>query len=154
MAVTYTDDAITALIGQHKPLPAGWRKQMRWSTKRGHREAGLEVTAESGDEFRLIFRQNTVNVLDFSVILGVRVPQSNRLFRLLRYNGRSHEHTNRIEGDTFYDFHVHRATERYQQIGADEEAYAESDSRYCDFNGALNCMLTDAGFVDPQPQLL
>lgn len=154
MAVIYTDDEIAALIGERKPLPADWRARMRLRAKRGHSEADLWVAGGSGGEFRLVFRQNANNVLDFSVILGVRVPQSNRLFRLLRYNGRSHEHTNRIEGDTFYGFHVHRATERYQRIGADEDAYAEPAPRYGDFGGALACMLADAGFVDPQPPLL
>ena len=154
MAAVYTDDEIAALISERKPLPADWRARMRRRTRRGHSAADLWVTGGSGGEFRLIFRQNANNVLDFSVILGVRVPQSDRLFRLLRYNGRSHEHTNHIEGDTFYGFHVHRATERYQAAGADEDAYAEPAAQYGDFDGALACMLADAGFDDPQPQLL
>ena len=57
-------------------------------------------------------RQNRINLLDFSVILAVRVPQLNQVFRLRRYNGRSHEHTNQIESVTFHDFHIHFATER------------------------------------------
>jgi hypothetical protein len=54
--------------------------------------------------------------------------------------------TNRIEGDGFYDFHIHTATERYQDLGAKEEHYAEATDRYCDFHGALRCMLNDCGF--------
>ena len=69
-----------------------------------------------------MLRQNKINRLDFSVILAVRVPQSNLLFRLRRYNGKSHEHTNHIEGDTFYDYHIHMATERYQEIGTRKDA--------------------------------
>ena len=81
--------------------------------------------------------------------MAVRVPQSNRLFRLRRNNGRSHEHTNSVEGETFYDYHIHTATERYQEIGAREDAYAEATARYSDFAGAVGCMLEDANFDTP-----
>ncbi|MDZ7814842.1 MAG: DUF1828 domain-containing protein [Planctomycetota bacterium] len=37
-----------------------------------------------------------------------------------RYNGKSHQHTNKIEGNTFFDFHIHQATERYQEFGERE----------------------------------
>ena len=154
MTVTYTDGEIAALIGERKRLPAGWRERMRPRPKRGHREADLRVDGDSGSEFRLITRQSAHASLDFSVILGVRVPRSNLIFRLLRYNGRSHRHTNAIEGDGFYDFHIHRATERYQERGAKEESYAETTERYRDLDGALDCMIEDAGFDDPQPRLL
>ena len=76
------------------------------------------------------------------------------LFRLRRYNGKSHEHTNSIEGDTFYDWHIHMATERYQGIGAREDAYAEVTDRYNNLDEALSCLFDDAGFdVPPKTQL-
>lgn len=91
--------------------------------------------------------------MDFSVILAVRVPQSNQVFRLRRYNGKSHEHTNHIEGQSFYDFHIHLATERYQEIGAREDTYAEPTDRYETFQDALRCLLADASFdVPSEPQ--
>jgi len=90
--------------------------------KRGHQERHFDITGVDGSEFRVILRQSTANVLDFSAILAVRVPQSSQVFRLRRYNGRSHEHTNHIEGLSFYDFHIHLATERYQELGAREDA--------------------------------
>ena len=68
-------------------------------------------------EFRIILRRNHINPLDFSVILAVRVPNSNQLFRLRRYNGNSHEHTNKIENEKLHDFHIHLATKRYQERG-------------------------------------
>ena len=90
-----------------------------------------------------------LNALNFSAILAVHVQQSNRLFRLRRYNGKSHEHTNSIERDTFDDYHIHVATERYQEIGADEDAYAEITNRYDDLESALDCLFTDAEFDVP-----
>ena len=125
MAVTYTEDEIAAFVGERKSLSKDWRARCQLRDKRGHKERELDFTGDAGSEFRLILRQSIVNALDFSVILAVHVPQSNQMFRLWRCNGKSHQHTNHIEGNTFYDFHIHMATERYQQIGSREDAYAE-----------------------------
>ena len=153
MAVTYTDQEIESLVLERKPLPADWRNRTQMVSKRGHQERHLAIAGDGGSEFRMILRQSTVNALDFSVILAVRVPQSNQVFRLRRYNGRSHEHTNHIEGGSFYDFHVHLATERYQEFGAREDAYAEPTDRYGTFQDALRCLISDTSFdAPPEPQ--
>lgn len=156
MTVTYTDEQISLLIKERKLLPKNWQIPINFLDRRGHKKRDLNIAGESGTEFRLILRQSMVNPLDFSIILAVRVPRSNRLFRLRRYNGKSHEHTNSIEKETFYDFHIHAATERYQELeNKKEEKYAEITDRYSDFNGALECLLEDAGFPpDPQLRLL
>jgi hypothetical protein len=154
VAGTYSDNEITALVQERKPLPADWRTRAQLRPKRGHEERDLELTGGGGNEFRVILRKNMVNPLDFSIILAVRVLGSNTIFRLRRYNGKSHEHTNHLEGVTFYDFHIHIATERYQEIGTREDAYAEPTDRYGDFNGALLCLLNDANFdVPPEVQV-
>ena len=149
MAVTYSDREIASLLQESKPLPDNWRRRLRLRPRRGHDERDLEFTGGAGSAFRLILRQSKINPLDFSIVLGVRVPQTNRLFRLRRCNGKSHEHTNQIENKTFYDFHVHMATERYQRVGAREDHYAEPTDRYSDFRGAMNCMIDDANFEFP-----
>ena len=115
MAKTYSDGEVEAFVAERKSLPLNWRGRMRLRQKRGHEEGALDLVGDAGSEFRVFLRRNTVNVLDFSIIPALRVPQSNRLFRLRRYNGRSHEHRNIIEGNGFYGFHVHMATERYQK---------------------------------------
>ena len=153
MAGTYSDREIAALLQERKALPADWRSRSQLRPKRGHEERDLWLDGDAGSNFRVILRKNTINVLDFSIILAVRVPHSTKIFRLRRYNGKSHEHTNHIEGDTFYDFHIHIATERYQEIGTREDAYAEPTDRYGDFHGALVCLLDDANFdVPPEAQ--
>jgi len=53
---------------------------------------------------------------------------------------------NHIEKNTFYDFHIHMATVRYQDLGTREDAYAEPTDRFSDFHSALVCMLEDCGF--------
>lgn len=153
MAVSYTDDEIDAMVRERKRLPQDWEHRTRLKAKRGHNEQFLELIGDAGTRFRLILRQSRVNALDLSIILAVLVPQSTQVFRLCRYNGRSHEHTNQIENQVFYDFHIHFATERYQDLGAREDAYAQRTDRYATFRGALDCLFKDANFsVPPQSQ--
>src|SRR5439155_12946442 len=108
-----------------KPLPADYIARTQTKPKRGHKERELDLTGESTGEFRLILRQSLLNSLDFSIILAYQIPRTNQLFRLRRYNGKSHEHTNTLESQTFYDFHIHTATLRYQDAGMREDSFAE-----------------------------
>lgn len=81
-----------------------------------------------GSSFVIKVRVSIENPMDFSVILGYSPVRSTRLFLLRRYNGRSHEHKNRLENEElFYDFHIHQATEKYQREGSKEEYYAEKN---------------------------
>ena len=149
MVDIFSDQDIQRLIKEKKPLPKDYKVKIQVRPKRGHKERELDIEGENGNDFRLILRQSTINPLDFSIILIYRPPQSNILFRLRRYNGRSHEHTNTIEGNTFYDYHIHQATERYQQIGAKEDTYAEPTNRFSDFHQAISCIISDCGFEIP-----
>jgi hypothetical protein len=156
MSAIFSDEDIARLMAEEKPLPGDYRALIQIRPKRGHKERELDVKGADGSDFRLILRQSIINPLDFSVILVYRPPQSNQLFRLRRYNGKSHEHTNPIEEETFYDFHIHQATERYQQMGAREDTYAEVTNRFSNFHEAISCTLTDCAFetpFDPQRKL-
>lgn len=146
VTIQLTDKSIGSLILETKSLPEDFPSRIKLRTKRGHKEFEYDIPRKDGDAFLLKFRQNEKNVLDFSVILLYLPKGSNQHFRLRRYNGKSHEHTNKIEGDTFFGFHIHTATERYQQMGLDEDAYAELSDRYASFEGATDCMLKDCGF--------
>lgn len=156
--ITLADAEIAALIAEKKVLPANFLEKAHLKRKRSHSEAEVTVTGANGSEFKLLFRRNAINQLDFSAILAVRLPRAGRVFRLRRYNGLSHIHTNRIERQTImYAFHIHYATERYQAIGMDEESYAEATSRYHDFDSAVECLIGDCScefYRDPAtPQL-
>ena len=107
MAAIFSDEDISRLIQERKPLPDDYRTKIQIRPKLGHKERELDVKGADGGDYRLILRQSIFNPLDFSIILAYRPPKSNQLFRLQRYNGKSHEHTNPIEGQTFYDFHIH-----------------------------------------------
>ncbi len=152
MVARLSDEEIAQLVSERKPLPENYQSQLQLRPKRGHHERELDIVGANDSGFRLILTESLFNSLDFSVILAYRMPQSNEVFRLRRYNGRSHEHTNSIEQQTFYDFHVHQATERYQEIGSTEDSYAQPTDRFSDLRGALDCMLGDCGF-DVPPQL-
>jgi len=154
MVVRLTDEEIAQLIQERKPLPTDFQSKFQIRRKRGHFERELDLRTPNGSDFQVILRQSLFNHLDFSVILAFRPQNSNYLFRLRRYNGKSHEHSNTIEGQTFYDFHIHHATERYQEIGAREDAFAEPTDRYADFQYAIRCMIRDCGFELPdEPQM-
>lgn len=156
MSNIYTDQDIARLIRETKPLPSDYRDRIQTRPKRGHKERELDLRGSEGSEFRVVLRQSLFNPLDFSAILIYRPPNSNQLFRLRRYNGKSHEHTNNIEEEIFYNFHIHQATQRYQEIGTREDAFAEQTDRYADFQQAIQCLLKDCSFevpYDPQVKL-
>ncbi len=150
MAIKYSDSDITALLGERKPLPPDFRSKIRLREKLGHKEQELDVQGVDGNQFKLILRQSSFNMLDFSVILAYCPEGSNLIFRLRRYNGKSHEHSNQIENTKFYDFHIHTATERYQELGMREDTYAEPSQSFADFNSAVNIMVRDCNFELPE----
>ena len=153
MAIQLTDEQIAALVAETKPVPADFRARMTPKPKRGHKEAELQIRGVNGSEFRLIVRQSEQNPLDFSVVLGYRMPDSNRIFRLRRYNGKHGEHTNRLEGETFYECHVHVATERYQDSGFREDTFAEPTDRFSSLHDAVECLIEDCALqMPPDPQ--
>lgn len=147
--VRLSDSAIDGLVDEPKPeLDPG--SLVPTTPKRGHLESSQQVEGEGGAKFRVFVRQRATDPLDFSVIFGFQLPDSNRVFRLRRFNGLSHQHTNPIERETFFDYHVHVATERYQALAAhDEEHYARPTDAYVDLAGALQHMLDTCGFEPP-----
>jgi len=112
------------------------------------------MLTENWKPYQPLITNQDLTPIFIAIILAYCPPGSNQLFRLRRYNGKSHEHTNTIESDRFYNHHIHTATERYQEIGMREDTYANPSDRFSDFNTAINCMLSDCGFDVPEdPQL-
>jgi len=145
-----SDAAIDALICEAKTIPGGLFPLTKGQIERNqHRRKEHEIFCASGNCFVVALRQSTLNTLDFSVILGYKLPGLNTVFRLRRYNGKSHYHTNTIERQTFHDFHIHTATERYQRCGSREDHFAEISDRYWNLESAVECLLGDCGFRLP-----
>ncbi len=144
-----TDIEIDALINEENPIDqpiADFGRKLK--EKKGHKEFDLVVERPDKSAFKTIIRQSIENPLDFSAILGFIPPKKTDVFLLRRYNGKSHEHRNKIEKEPlFYDFHIHYATERYQKEGSREEYYAEVTDRYADLHGAIDCLVSDCNII-------
>jgi hypothetical protein len=152
MATRLTDLEIQNFLGERKDLPPDYLQRLRTKPKSGHEERELDLKGISGSDFRVILRKSMYNSFDFSVILAYCVPGTTQVFRLRRYNGKSHEHTNAIERETFYAFHIHTATERYQDLGMREDSFAEPSDRFSNFDEAVDCLFDDANFKAPEGQ--
>lgn len=144
-----SEDSIRELIDEPKPMPDGLRPLTRVVQRHQHMRRDFEVTSKTGNSFVVAVRKSMLNPFDFSVILGYKLPGLNTVFRLRRYNGKSHYHSNPIENTRFRDFHIHTATARYQLRGPKEEHFAEVTNRYADVDGAIDCLLDDCGFRKP-----
>ncbi|WOB10754.1 hypothetical protein [Piscinibacter gummiphilus] len=93
--------------------------------------------------FRVFVSWNTrYPRVSFSAGLQALLPK--RSITLCRYNAGGHLHTNRIEKNCLRNVaHIHRATQRYMESGADAEGYAEETDRYLDVETALRCLVKD-----------
>lgn len=160
-AVQLTNEDIEELIQMPKPLPANYKRLLRFKNKpysEQHEEAQFDVEAGEKGTFRIMIRKNLINPFDFSVILGYIPKERLNLLRLRRYNG-IHEHTNRLEGARFRGFHIHYATQRYQETGWDIDDYAEHTDKYGTVDEALEVYFNECNFIKPederiQPKLL
>lgn len=149
------DPEIAQLLAEPKPLPHNWQGQFVPKPKTGyqHEERSITVKGEAGNIFRVVLRQNRINVFDFSIILLFE-DTDGKEYPLVRYNGRhSSEHTNKWEkkrGDPNCRFgpafHIHRATERYQDAGLLIDGFAEVTPDYYDFDSALQGFLRECNF--------
>ena len=140
--VVLTDKQIFEYIQEEKTLPNEFKPKFK--VKNNQNVFEIDIQGKVGNIFRIIIRQNQINPLNFSVIFGVVLD--GKLFRLKRYNGDSHEHTNKIEGNEMEGFHIHTATQRYQERGYQPEGYAEPSKKYSDWQNALKTMLRENNF--------
>jgi hypothetical protein len=145
-----TDAEIATLIHEPKNTPSNLFPLTKLVERDKHKRRDYGVTSPSGNEFVIAVRQSTLDVLNFSAILGYKMPGYNTVFRLRRYNGK-HEHTNAIERTKLDDFHIHTATERYQKRGLREDFFAEVTSNHWNLDSALRCLLEDCAFDPPPP---
>lgn len=164
MVRVLSDSEIAALVQERKPLPADWRNRIRMRPKGAHEEFDVHVTGDAGHAFRLVARRSSGNPLDFSVIL-LFVEDGDDPYTLRRNNGaHSSDHTNKWEKENDLpnwvirrgSLHRHVATERYQAGGLRIDGYAEPAGDYHDFASAVDDMLRQCGFAEPDgavPQL-
>jgi hypothetical protein len=144
----FTDAEIQAMLSEQKSSSEPFSSLQSLKAKRAHKEGQIDLDGSTGTKYRIILRQNSLDLFDFSAILGVFPDNSNTLFRLRRYNGR-HAHLNSIEKVSLLDFHIHEATERYQSIGLREDSFGVVSNRYSTIHDALLCMISDCNIIFP-----
>lgn len=143
----YSDERIDALIKEAKTVPTNFKDGLIAALKKdnGHLRSDATIKGASGNTFKVAIRKNDLDVFDFSIIIYLVAP-TGKEFILRRYNGNSHRHTNRLEKEKIDGFHIHHATQRYQENTLHEEGYAEVTTRYSTYDAALDCLLEDCGF--------
>ncbi len=145
-----TDAEIQKLLHEPKLMSRSFQSPGTKKQKRGHYESEIIISGTEGHTFQIRYRQNARYPTDFSVIL-LYLPERTNIARVLRrYNGKSHEHTNKIERATFYNYHIHTMTERYQrEDGCSEDGYAEETDRYSTAEEARDCLILDCSVTMP-----
>jgi hypothetical protein len=155
------DDEIESLLKEPKNLPYNWHNQFQVKDKSNfqHQERSIEIKGTFNSSFIIILRKNKINIFDFSIIL-IFQDKDDKEYRLIRYNGKHpSEHTNKWEKEQGQNnckfspsFHIHKATQRYQEAGYPIDGYAEVSTTFHDFHSALNCFLKENNFKKPDDQ--
>lgn len=149
-----TDSEISNLIHSPKTIDVESWRSAKYKTKRGHYEKNIRFTGPVVDEeYTLFVRYSQRNPLDFSAGLLYHIPRSNEKVVLVRCNGKSHNHTNHIEGvKVHYNYHIHYAKNRYLKWGNGKETYAEQTDRYQTLEQALKTLLDICNIVIGNPK--
>lgn len=138
-----TDAKINEYITEKKILPENFDPVPKETGNALHYEK--EIPGEKGNVYKIIIEQLKKCPFDFSVIFGV--VQGKTIFRIKRYNGPSHLHTNGIERNKIKGCHIHVATQRYQERKFKEEGYAIPTKKFTDWKTALKLMLEENNFL-------
>ena len=148
---TVTDDQIDQLLSVQKEIQNPGAQE---TNKGSHVQRNFEVESEDGKKFSLYTRQNNRVPDDFSCGLLLYMSNGESL-TLVRYNGSSHPHPNKLEGtSTNFKCHIHKATERYIQAQRRPEGYAEATDKYRTLSQALRCIVTDCNVSGLPSELL
>ena len=159
----YTDDQIEELISKLKVFDGNVPKM---KNDNGSNRLSIEIKIDQNETFYVKLRQNTVAdnpnaSQDFSAILAYEDKRNKDGGVILRrYNGSSHKHQNKIEGNVIeYVTHRHEATERYQLLHDKIDGYAVTDDRFTDLTGAYQLLKKECNILimedlnDPQLKL-
>lgn len=147
--ISITDDQISRLLSMPKTITnpgARWKELERAKLK--------DYSVLSDDEtykFSIFVRQSTRLASSFSAGLVWHSGEDNLV--LMRCNGSSHVHGNKLERETIRMLpHIHIATARYICIGKRSEGFAEATSAYNSVDGALAVLLQRCNIRDPRHQ--
>lgn len=144
-----TDDQIKDLLSMPKSITnpgARWKELGRTKLK------DYSVLSDDGAyKFAVFVRQSTRLINSFSAGLLWHNGEDNLV--LMRCNGSSHVHGNKLEREVIRMApHIHIATARYISIGKKSEGFAEETSAYNSVDGALAVLFQRCNIRDPRHQ--
>jgi len=137
-----TDELIEHLLKTSKTVE---NPKARKKKDSGHERVTYILSDTEGNRFNLYLRQNYKTGMEdaFSCGLSYILP-SGEAFTLIRYNGPSHNHPNKLENEKLgYVCHIHKSGKRYLEETGRADGYAEATTRYSTLQGALSCLLED-----------
>jgi hypothetical protein len=141
-----SDHQIAVLIKEEKTLKKNFRDKLKLKQKSDTCQRECDISAESGlHSYIITVRVNTIDPFDYSVILQYTDKNTKKRHILRRYNG-PHTHENVLEGTLINGCHIHKATERYQQLLDRIDGYAESTNLYNNWDSAFAQMIIDCNF--------
>ena len=126
-----------------KPLRQKWIDQLKF------RQLSLELCSNDEEyRFKLYMRQSTLDDDNFSCGLSYLESNENDI-TLARYNGSSHVHVNKCDGQRFdFECHIHEANEESLKVSKKIENFAIKTNRYTNLSGAIQCVLKDFNIID------
>nr|WP_091695257.1 hypothetical protein [Algoriphagus locisalis] len=137
-----TDELIQHLLKTPKRVE---NPKARKKTDSGNERVTYIVSDDEGNRFNLYLRQNYKPGMEdaFSCGLSYILP-SGEAFTLVRYNGPSHDHPNKLEKERIgYVPHIHTSSRRYLDETGKADGFAKGTDRFRTQEGALACLLKD-----------
>lgn len=140
-----TDQEIDRLVKLNKNCV---KPIIKWKYQRKSKRCDIHIPLPNDNLLFILYaRQNEIDEDNFSCGLKLERPGKDPV-TLIRYNGSNHEHTNSIEKNCLdFQFHIHMATERYQDSGYKIDHFAEETNRYNTLQGAIKCLLKDCNIT-------
>jgi hypothetical protein len=121
--------------------------------KTSHIESTCEVRSAAGEDFLIYLRQNKILHDDFSCGIKWKTPDGEWVV-LARYNGSSHIHTNKSNGEVFIQkCHIHKITVQAVQLGWSHENHAIACDDYTNLDEAKRLLARDFNVHDLVPEV-
>lgn len=137
-----TDELINKLLSSNKVVENPRARKKRDS---GNERVTYILSDEEGNRYNLYLRQNYNMGMEDSFSCGLSyVLPSGETFTLVRYNGPSHNHPNKLEKEKLgYVSHIHKASKRYLDETGKADGFAKATDRFRTLEGALHCLIED-----------
>ena len=137
-----TDELIEKLLTVKKTVD---NPRARIKNEDGNERVNFNLSDDEGNKFVLYQRQNTILGMDDDFSCGLSwVMPSGENFTLVRYNGPSHNHPNKIEGNKVgLVTHIHKSSKRYLEETGKADGYAEATTKYKTLEGAVASLTAD-----------